>query len=295
MPSLTIEFGRDYLFEEVFPEPETAFAGVKAVFAKLTTRYLCFGEQGASLAAGQAATKPWAICIGTTKAWNPDDRGRVLNLVRMTTLRQGTPALASSDEERQQFAQWPFAVAVGDVYGVVDRPHVRSDLGMAVHPLLQSHDKVSPLTPERLPILAALHGWRITLADLPPLPVGVSLGSEFPTSLSVEEGRKFMTIVMDYERSAELADKAKADNRAANGGAYVCEGCDFRHEVRGLFDAHHRRPVHLGVRITTPSDLSVLCPTCHRVVHQLAPAPHLPMDVPALRLWRTNHAAGAEE
>ncbi len=160
---------------------------------------------------------------------------------------------------------------------------------MTEHPLRQAYDKVSPLTPARLPLLEKLWGRSIKLADLPPLPVGVSLGTDSSVSLSVEEGSKVMATVLEYERSAALADKAKADNWAANGGTYVCEGCDFRHEVRGLFDAHHRRPVHLGVWTTTPSDLSVLCPTCHRVVHQLAPAPHLPMDVPALRLWCLEH------
>ena len=291
MPAVTPEFGTTHLFEDLFPEPGAEFAGVKAVFARMTTRYLCFSGQSISSAIAQATMKPWVICIGATQTWNPADSGRVLNLVRMTTVQQSTPKLAASEDERRQFERWPFAVAVRDVFEFVDPPHVTTDLGMTKHPLSHSYDKVSPLTPARLPLLAKLRGRSIKLADLLPLPVGVSLGPDSPVSLSVEEGHKVMVTAQEYERNAVLADKVKADNRAANDGAYVCEGCDFRHDVRGLFDAHHRRPVYLGVWTTTPSDLSVLCPTCHRVVHQLAPEPHSPMDVPALRLWWAQHAA----
>ena len=67
MSGVSPEFGTTYLFEDVFPEPEAEFAGVKAVFARMTTRYLCFSGRGISSATRQAKTKPWAICIGTTK------------------------------------------------------------------------------------------------------------------------------------------------------------------------------------------------------------------------------------
>ncbi len=100
MPDVTPEFGTTYLFQDVFPEPEAEFAGVKAVFARMTTRYMSFSESGASSAAIKAKANPWIICIGTTKTWNPDDRGRVLNLVRLTTVVKATPDLAASEEDR---------------------------------------------------------------------------------------------------------------------------------------------------------------------------------------------------
>src|SRR5262249_22226234 len=36
---------------------------------------------------------------------------------------------------------------------------------------------------------------------------------------------------------------------------------------RSLLDVHHKRPLEEGVRYTTVSDFSLLCPTCHRIEH----------------------------
>lgn len=127
-PVTPYEFGTDYGFEDVFPDA-TPFAGVKAVFAPMSHRYLCFGEHGASQTAAMASKTPWAICIGTSKAWKATDRGRVLNLVRMTTSHQETPRFTSSKAEKEMYAQWPDAVAVGDVFEVIGAPHVMDDLG----------------------------------------------------------------------------------------------------------------------------------------------------------------------
>ena len=102
-----------------------------------------------------------------------------------------------------------------------------------------------------------------------------------------------MRAVVEYEK-ATLANAAKASNRDANGGVHVSEGCGFHDADVRLFDAHHRGPVHLGIQETTPAMLSVLCPTCHRVVHRLGKAQHLPLDIPELRGWHAarNAAAG---
>jgi hypothetical protein len=192
------EYGREYLFEDIFPDPLAVFAGVKAVYSGLTHRYLCFGESGAPSAAEKAGKTPWAICIGTGEVLDPEDKGRVLNLVQMTPSHQKTPKFAITDEERKTYAQWPDAVAVKDVFEVIGHPHVFDDLAMEVHPLLQAHDRVVGLTPDRLPILEALKGYKLRLVDLPPLPASILLGNFVPTNLTAEEGAARMKAVRVY-------------------------------------------------------------------------------------------------
>lgn len=77
-------------------------------------------------------------------------------------------------------------------------------------------------------------------------------------------------------RAAWLAEKfAKSSAKAGN---LRCELCEFdpsnlasRRNVRprSLLDVHHRNPLSLGERVTEITDLSLLCPTCHRLEHIL--------------------------
>jgi 5-methylcytosine-specific restriction enzyme A len=70
-------------------------------------------------------------------------------------------------------------------------------------------------------------------------------------------------------------------------GALQCDDCGFDPatravctfvDPRSLMDVHHRDPLAEGKRITTPADFSLLCPTCHRLVHAVlrAQIPRLP-------------------
>ncbi len=88
-----------------------------------------------------------------------------------------------------------------------------------------------------------------------------------------------------------MAKAVKAANLEANGRVCVCEGCGFASEKIALLDIHHRGPVQLGVYTCTPKLLSVLCPTCHRVVHHCVPLPHEPMEIPELKSWYAKRAA----
>lgn len=144
-----------------------------------------------------------------------------------------------------------------------------------------------------MPIIEALRGYQIRLVDLPPLPPGITLGTVVPSAVTAEEGNVIMKLIRELERSPKLAKLVKTLNRDANGGACVCEGCGFRDEDAGLFDAHHRRPLHVGVQVTTPGIMSLLCPTCHRVLHRLATKPHLPMEIADLRTWHAGRASAA--
>lgn len=242
------------LFEDLLPNAESVVLGTKAVFGPMVARFLCFGAGGSKAAARGAETKPWAICIGTTKTHDPVNKGRVLNLVQMSCTYGPTVAYASGQEERDAFQQWPEAVALHDVYEFVDHPHVFDDLKLSRHPNVQAHDKVLPLTSETLPLLRAIRGQRLRLANLPPLPHFFDpkkpqhVASMLPHRPSGEEGRAFYKLARDFERSSEMSAAAKATNHSENGGVCICEGCDFRHSEIGLFEAHHKRPLCTGQR-----------------------------------------------
>lgn len=305
LPRLWSDQGMDDLptlsFEDVLPDAEEMVLGTKAVFGPMTARFLCFGQGNSEAAARGAATRPWAITIGTTKTYDPGDKGRVLNLVRMSSLFGPTSAYAANEAERTAFSQWPEAVALHDVYEFIDRPHVFDDLRLGQHPNVQAHDKVLRLKPESLPLLRALGRHRLRLRDLPPLPHFYDAGklrrvmSMLPRRPGAEEGQAAYKQTKVFERSSAMARAAKTENHAANGGRCVCEGCDFSHESPTLFEAHHKRPLCIGRRRTVPADLTVLCPTCHTIVHRLAEAPFLPLDVPELRAWWVRHCTSAAE
>jgi 5-methylcytosine-specific restriction protein A len=41
-----------------------------------------------------------------------------------------------------------------------------------------------------------------------------------------------------------------------------------KRQARAMLDAHHKTPVRAGERLSRVTDLTLLCPTCHREVHQ---------------------------
>jgi 5-methylcytosine-specific restriction enzyme A len=41
-----------------------------------------------------------------------------------------------------------------------------------------------------------------------------------------------------------------------------------RKQAQAILEAHHRIPIHAGQRLSRVGDLVLLCPTCHREVHQ---------------------------
>jgi 5-methylcytosine-specific restriction protein A len=83
------------------------------------------------------------------------------------------------------------------------------------------------------------------------------------------------------ERNRKLVQQKKAAVRKAT-GRLACEVCDFdSSEVYGtgleVIDVHHVVPLHeIGESKTTLSDLALVCPTCHRVIHA-----HQPFITPA--------------
>ena len=75
-------------------------------------------------------------------------------------------------------------------------------------------------------------------------------------------------------RASWIADRFINERRQA--GALICDECGFDPttvidpslaKARSLLDVHHKAPLEEGVRYTTSSDFTLLCPTCHRIEH----------------------------
>lgn len=279
--------------------------GVKAVFGALTGRAVCFGSRGnaelkdsgyfqsARITAGYALERPFMIAIGGGDDCPPELLGRVLNVARVSKVYGETPVFYTDPLDRAQLARWPVATALLDVYQVNGQPHMVEDLGLPDRTILANAFDIVVRPDQKIEALwEALKGRELRLVDLPPLPnfrepANVTLvGSFLPKKLSGEEGRKIYREVQVFERSSTLAKEARKLNREANGGTLVCAGCDFSDDLDGLFDVHHTVPLMLGVRETTLSDLTVLCPTCHRWAHRKGRHVWDPLSLDDLRTAR---------
>ena len=93
-----------------------------------------------------------------------------------------------------------------------------------------------------------------------------------------EEGRILTRAHLVRERSRKLVEAKKAASLKAS-GALRCEACGFEfgqaygERGRGFIEVHHAVPVYQlspGVK-TRLSDLHLLCPNCHRMVHAKRP------------------------
>lgn len=89
------------------------------------------------------------------------------------------------------------------------------------------------------------------------------------------EGRVLYRAHRRYERDHKLVAKKKAEALKKT-GRLACEVCDFEssevYEIHGVIDVHHVVPLHkIGESVTAMSDLALVCPTCHRVLHKHRP------------------------
>ena len=88
------------------------------------------------------------------------------------------------------------------------------------------------------------------------------------------EGAKKLVKHYQRERDAGLLRDAKAAFARANGGKLFCQACGVEPlKVYGVevIEAHHRIPLSKSEegRVTEISDLTMLCPSCHRAIHRI--------------------------
>jgi hypothetical protein len=111
-----------------------------------------------------------------------------------------------------------------------------------------------------------------------------------PAEVSAIEGEPRMFSHMLRERCPALV-RAKREVARNSAGQLECEACGFVAETAypgilsgELCDVHHRIPLGDLVAATTETrleDLAVLCPNCHRAIHQTRPM----WSVEDLRDW----------
>ncbi len=126
-----------------------------------------------------------------------------------------------------------------------------------------------------------LHTVALAILAATDLPDAREPTNEEDEEASAEEGRLLYRLHRRFERDRKLV-KAKKDAVRTATGRLACEVCDFESsEVYGegiaVIDVHHIVPLHkIGESKTTLSELALVCPTCHRVVHA-----HKPFVTPA--------------
>lgn len=111
-------------------------------------------------------------------------------------------------------------------------------------------------------------------------PVSEDEESSFP------EGCAKYRIHRKLERDSEFARKVKA-RRIQETGKLCCDACGFNFKAtygprgEGFIEAHHNIPVSLLKRPKSakPSDLSLVCSNCHRILHRTRPW----LTIPELR------------
>lgn len=92
------------------------------------------------------------------------------------------------------------------------------------------------------------------------------------------EGRVLTQLHKRRERNATVARKKKA-KVLRESGALACEVCGFDFHVfygelgEGFAECHHRKPLAdlSKEKKTKLSDLAIVCPNCHRMLHRTRP------------------------
>lgn len=90
------------------------------------------------------------------------------------------------------------------------------------------------------------------------------------------EGRLLFRMHLVRERDARLVAEKRSEVLSRT-GSLACEICGFDGvkvygEGVAVFDVHHIVPLHIaGESITRLKDLIVICPNCHRAIHQHHP------------------------
>jgi 5-methylcytosine-specific restriction enzyme A len=263
---------------------------------------MCFGSRGdrstqpkrhyqvARAVAERALTQRLLITIGGGDMVPEEFAGRVLNIVSVSSVYGETEAFIQDPATRERLAQWPTAVALRDIYDVNGSPHLVEDLGFIDLRILENaFDQVIRPEEKIMQLWEALQGWELTLKDAAPL-IGFRdqnrlqlVGTFLPGHVSAEEGKRLYREAGVLERDRRLVQEVKRRNCERNGGLIICEGCGFSDGNASLFDAHHLVPLSVDIRVSVPSDFSVLCPTCHRVCHSYGQDKARPLPITELR------------
>lgn len=264
-------------FEELVSASDDLM-GVKAVNGPSIVSLIAFGSKGnlGYHTAKKALGQPYVISIGGGKQAPKDVRGRLLEVMRVTPVYGHTHVFINDPKLQNEMKQWPVATMLSEVFTIEGEPHIVNDLGFPDRKILEhSFDSVrrTDFLVERL--WETLKNRTIKRrVDVVPPPGFIDRGEfvhvddVYPTvDKNSEEGQRLYKEMRIIERCRTLVELKKRENKHRNSGRYVCESCGFADKLGVMFDVHHLFPLHAGSRLTNPSDLAVLCPTCHRWAH----------------------------
>ncbi len=286
-------------FAELIPNPNLV-RGVKAVWGPTPAAVICFGTHGDTEAgrysipkrlARDSFAQPFVVALGGGKKVQAKIDGRAVEIFRMTGAYGNTEAFVTEPEARHRLAQWPVSVALSEVYDIQDHPRLIEDLGFSNMQILSlSFDSVTRFTDQVEHLWRALCDREVTLRTEISIdgfvpPTKVMMCGSIPPRVHARstEGKKLWIQQLKAERDPAIVREAKEANRRRNGGDTLkCECCGFADELGALFDAHHKKPISIGVRVSTVDDFHILCPTCHRWAHQKSSDKLYPIPLPKL-------------
>lgn len=286
-------------FKDIVASP-SELMGVKAVWGTSIAPVMCFGSRSVTnphqLAADVAKKvdhAPLLLTIGGGKQVPRELAGRALEVVRVSRAYGETKTLVEDPDHYRRLEQWPSSIVLMEVYTLLDAPDLVRDLGLPDRRALSlAFDTVKTNVDDIEVLWSALKDWPVERNEELALPHGFknpskpTLVGQIRPTYGKAEGLKRYREARVSERDATLRPLLLELNRQANDGHYVCEGCDFTHDVSGMFDAHHLHPLFHGERVTRVDDLALLCPTCHRAAHRLTADPAIPLSIEELRQER---------
>lgn len=185
--------------------------------------------------------------------------------------------------------RWSVAFPIIESYRIVGKPKAKDVLGEEAYRRLYAHASATlrPLNDAERATLDNLELERVNAEN-----AWIALEDEFESAALSEIPKRIERLIerdlsagalegMTSERQAKVRRRAAwlahrfAMGRAKDNALY-CDDCGFdpkscfpdgEIKLRSLLDVHHKHPFEEGVRYTTMSDFSLLCPTCHRVEH----------------------------
>lgn len=183
--------------------------------------------------------------------------------------------------------RWSVAFPIVESYEIVGRPKAKEVLGEAAYRRLyqRSSATLRTLTDYERRLIADLelsqiataNSW-IGIEDEFRLAEASEINSDVERAigrdLAALEGMEAERLAKVRRRAAWIADRFVRERQRA--GNVICDDCAFDPgklarelglKPRGFLDVHHKNPLDEGVRYTTTTDFSLLCPTCHRVEH----------------------------
>ncbi len=224
--------------------------------------------------------------------------GRLIAVHKLRTTARPLEAILGREEFtrlQDMWAQdgkryrWSVAFPIVESFRIVGRPKAKFILGDEAYRRLyqRSSATLRELTDEERQLIAGLEIEPQAAAN-----VWIAIEDDFEKARLSEIDRKIERAINEdlagaLEGMAE-ATKLNIKRRAAwvasrfiqnrtRAGTLHCDDCGFDPKtkfegvpdkvLRSVLDVHHNNPLHEGVRVTTPNDFTLLCPTCHRVEH----------------------------